>query len=159
MIKDIPNHEGFRCDDRGTVYGKRGKPLIGHVDRCGYHEVLFSENGTTKNHLVHRLILNTFDPRDDSDDLYVNHINGDKLDNRIENLEWCSRSENTKHSYANGLQTKVTNQHGTFKVLCTEQLSAIRELHDAGLIDKEIAKQIGCSRELVSRKIREMNLR
>lgn len=159
MIKDIPNHNGFRCDEQGTVYGKRGKPMTGHVDRCGYREVLFSENGATKNHLVHRLILNTFDPREDSDSLYVNHLNGDKLDNRLENLEWCSRSENTRHSYSNGLQTKVTNQYGTFSVLRPEQLSAIRELHDVGLIDREIAKQVGCSRELVSRKIREMNLR
>ena len=133
--------------------------MIGHVDRCGYHEVLLSENGVTKNHLAHRLILSAFSPIEDMDLYDINHINGNKTDNRVENLEWCSRSENIRHSYTNGLQKRVTNPHGTFRVLSAEDLETIRSLHQKGYIDRHIANEIGCSRELVSRKIREMNLR
>ena len=53
----------------------------------------------------------------------------------------------------------VTNPHGTFNVLNQEQLNRIYELHSEGLTDKEIANIIGCSRELVGRKIRKAGLR
>lgn len=159
MRVSIPNHPGFSCDENGTIYGKRGKPLVGHIDRCGYHEVLFSENGTTNQYLAHRLVLSTFIPIDNMEQYDVNHKNGNKLDNRLENLEWCTRSDNIKHSYTNGLQSRITNPHGTFRVLTVKDEENIRILHNSGLIDRRIAEKIGCSRELVSRKIRKMGLR
>lgn len=133
--------------------------MVGHIDRCGYREVLLSENGTSKNYLAHRLILSTFSPVPEMDGLYVNHKNGDKTDNRVDNLEWCTRSENTKHSYKNGLQSQVTNIHGTYRVLNETDFSIIRDMHRQGYLDKEIAQKIGCSRGLVSRKIREWRIR
>ena len=159
MIKEIPNHEGFSCDENGVIYGKRGKPMVGHIDRSGYKEVLLSENGSTKNHLAHRLILSTFAPIENMSNYDINHKNGNKLDNRVDNLEWCTKSENTRHSYKNGLQKQITNPYGTFRVLTENDLDTIRDLHERGYIDKDIASELGCSREVVSRKIREMNLR
>ena len=64
------------------------------------------DKGVCKHLLSHRLILSTFEPRDDMNELQVNHKNGIKSDNRIENLEWCTRSENLKHAYENGLERK-----------------------------------------------------
>ena len=157
--KPIPGHPGFYAIDNGEIIGKRGKPLKGHIDRCGYHEVLFSENGCTKNYLAHRLILSTFAPIENMEQYDVNHKNGNKLDNRLDNLEWSTRSENVKHSYRHGLQNKVTNPHGTFRVLSEDDIQKILELHSEGLLDGEISELIGCSRELVSRKIRERGLR
>lgn len=159
MIIDIPGHPGFRASDNGDIIGKRGNVLVGHIDRCGYREVLLSENGVTKNYLSHRLILSAFDPIENMDMFDVNHKNGNKQDNRLENLEWCTRSENVSHSYRHGLQTHVGNRYGSFRVLTNEDIDTIRRLHERGCIDKTIADEIGCSRELVSRKIREMKLR
>lgn len=153
---EIPNHCGFRATRDGNIIGKRGRPMIGHVDRCGYHEVLLSENGKTKNYLVHRLIAKTFIKNPDNKP-FVNHKDGNKLNNSIENLEWCTRSENTTHSYKNGLQSVVTNQYGTHHVLDSESLRIIRDARKLGCTtDKEVALIIGCSRELVGRKRREM---
>lgn len=59
----------------------------------------------------------------------------------------------------NGLQSEVTNPHGTFRVLSEDDIRKILELHSDGLLDREIAEIIGCSRELVSRKIRKGGLR
>ena len=155
----IPNHFGFMATVDGEIIGKRGKPLKGHIDRCGYRDVLLSENGKTKSYLVHRLILATFKPVSDMESYDVNHKNGNKLDNQLENLEWCTRSENMRHSYETGLQTRVTNLHGTYRVLSEDDFRIIRDLHHRGYLDKEIAREIGCSRGLVSRKIREWGIR
>ena len=66
---------------------------------------------------------------------------------------------NDERGNKNGLQTKVTNPHGTYRVLNKDKLETIKRLHELGLIDLEIASHLGCSRGLVSRKIREMGLR
>lgn len=155
----IPNHFGYMATEQGEIIGKRGNVLKGFVDRCGYKEVGFSENGKTKFYLVHRLVLATFRPVSNMTELDVNHINGNKLDNRLDNLEWCTRSQNIRHSYNNGLQKKVTNIHGSFRVLDETDFDVIRDLHHRGYLDKEIAEEVGCSRGLVSRKIREWGIR
>lgn len=159
MLVPIKDHPGYFCNEYGDIIGKRGYYLFGHVDRCGYREVLLTENGKSKNYLVHRLILSSFSPIENMQDYDVNHKNGNKLDNRLKNLEWCTRSENISHSYKSGLQTKVTNPHGTYRVLGDKDFDIIRDLHHRGYLDREIAKEIGCSRGLVSRKIREWGIR
>ena len=156
-IRDYPE---YKVTKDGQVIGKRGKPMKGHIDRCGYREVILSYYpNLQKQALVHRLVLSTFNPIENMELYDVNHKNGDKLDNRLENLEWCTRSENIKHSYKNGLQNKITNPHGTYRVLNEDDLDIIRDLHHRGYYDWEIAKEIGCSRSLVSRKIREWGIR
>lgn len=129
MIKQIPNHESFLCTTEGIVIGKRGKPMKGHVDRWGYREVLFSENGKTKNYLVHRLILSTFKPVENMEQLDVNHKNGDKLDNRLENLEWCTRSENILHAYATGLEKKQYGENHHAHKLTDDDVRYIRKVY------------------------------
>ena len=122
----IPNHFGFMATVSGEIIGKRGKPLKGHIDRCGYREVLLSENGKTKNHLVHRLILLTFKPIANPHLYDVNHKNGDKLDNHLENLEWCTRSENVLHAYRTGLEKKQLGEKHHAHKLSQEAVKHIR---------------------------------
>ena len=117
-----------------------------------------TENGKTRWHLVHRLVAMAYIPNPKNLP-FINHIDGNKLNNHIDNLEWCTRSENARHSFINRLQDNVTNQYGNFCVLTSEQKERIYEMHEQGFIDKDIASEIGCSRELVGRKIREAGLR
>lgn len=76
----------------------RGRVLKQNKTRTGYMIVYFSTGKKYQWHTVHRLVADAFIPnpyhlRD------VNHTNGDKSNNRADNLEWCSHSDNVKHSY------------------------------------------------------------
>lgn len=154
----IPGHPGFTARDDGVIIGKRGVPMVGGTDKSGYPYVVLSENGQSKSHSVHRLIAETFIPNPGNLPC-VNHKDGNKQNNAVDNLEWCTKAENTRHSYRKGLQAKVTNQHGTYKVLDDKNFDVIRDLHHRGLLDREIAKEIGCSRSTVSQKIRKWGIR
>ena len=129
MIKDIPGHHGFKATTDGKIIGKRGNPLVGRVDRCGYHEVVLSENGKSKSWLVHRLILLTFAPTEGMDALHVNHKNGIKTDNRLENLEWCTRSENLLHAYETGLERKRCGEEHHAHKLTYNDVKYIRMIY------------------------------
>ncbi len=146
--------ENYVAFENGMIFNLHGERMHGGIGRGGYRHGIF--NGHNRDH--HKIIAECFIPN--PDDLRdVNHRNGDKLDLRIENLERTTHADNILHSYRNGLQTKVTNRYGTFKVLNSDDLHVISSLHSKGLLDREIAEKVGCSRELVSRKIREMGIR
>jgi len=156
----LRGYENYLADERGNVITIATKRVMkGKTNRGGYKQCTLTKDGRSQTKEIHRLILLSFDPIPNHEEMYTNHKNGIKTDNRISNLEWVSRSENTKHSYKTGLQKNVTNQHGSFKVLSKSDKRKIKNLHLSGLVDRAIAAKVGCSRELVGRKIREMGLR
>ncbi|MDN8875546.1 HNH endonuclease, partial [Staphylococcus aureus] len=60
------------------------------------------KNGQMKQHRIHRLIMLTFTNKP-QDKNVINHIDGDKTNNTLDNLEWCTARENTIHAYRTGL--------------------------------------------------------
>ena len=104
-MKEHPTHSGYFVTEAGEIFsGLSGalrslKPLDNGL---GYLRVRVKDNGKKKHKYIHRLVAETFlsNPHSYTE---VNHRNGDKSDNRVENLEWCSRSQNLKHAYALGL--------------------------------------------------------
>lgn len=91
------------CREQTIVISKdnkvyhRKEQVMPLYNRSGYYIVCLSKNGIAKNYFVHRLIALTFIPIIEGKN-YVNHIDGNKLNNSIENLEWCTHSENMVHA-------------------------------------------------------------
>lgn len=71
----------------------------------GYIVVTLTKENVEKSHSVHRLVASAFIPNP-SNKPQINHISGIKTDNRVNNLEWCTGSENMQHCYKNNLQKK-----------------------------------------------------
>ena len=102
--KDVPNYEGlYQVSNLGRVkslkFGK-DKILKPQEGKRGYMKVGLWKEGERKYSYVHRLIMLAFVGESD---LQVNHKNGVKTDNCLENLEYCTASENTLHAYDTGL--------------------------------------------------------
>lgn len=88
---------GVSVDKNGNVY-RNGAILKTSRDYKGYPRVVFKEGDKIKNFRVHRLVAIAYVPNPDNLPV-VNHIDGDKENCRVENLEWCSIKENTVHAY------------------------------------------------------------
>ena len=97
--KDIKGYEGlYQVSSLGKVKNlKYNKILKRTINKGGYMVVSLSKNNKSKKYYVHRLVAQTF-----IENNIVNHKNFNKLDNRVENLEWCSQEYNAMHSYLNG---------------------------------------------------------
>lgn len=94
----VSNYGDIRNDSTGTL-------LQGSIANNGYRMVHLRYR-INKNCSVHRLVMKAFKPCEDMDELQINHIDGNKLNNYIENLEWSTALENMRHSYINNLQQK-----------------------------------------------------
>lgn len=129
-------HDGNWADEGG--YTKKIKIRTQQTNRYGYKAIKMCKMGNCKRCLVHRLIALAFIPTDNPK-LQINHIDGDKTNNNVNNLEWVTPKENMKHAWETGLINKdhtVGSRHHK-ATLTEEQVVEIRSLYAAKAFTKD----------------------
>jgi hypothetical protein len=146
----IEGYENYAVDEQGNVFSLPKKTRKGirilksNISKNGYPMLDLCKNGSIKRFLVHRLIAKTLLPNPNNKE-QVNHKNGNKLDNRLENLEWNTRSENQKHAIQIGLRTTNGEKNSQSKVTEKDVLY-IRKSKDKGSI---LAKKFNISHSTI----------
>jgi len=146
-IKEIKGLGGrYSVNEEGDVFShRRGIRLKPGITSRGYYHVDLAGKGK----LVHRLVAEAFLP-DFLDKPQVNHIDGNKLNNHISNLEMATSSENLLHAYKTGLKVEVKGENNVSAKLSNADVIDIKRL----LLTKEmgisIAKKFGISTTVIS---------
>lgn len=146
--KNIAGYEGYQVSSLGNVRSLRRKtPHVLKPCRnlhSAYLQVwLFKKHRKKDQLFIHRLVAKAFVPNPENKP-QVNHVNGNKFDNRAENLEWVTASENQRHAVAIGLKT--SGEDCKWAKLTSEQVRLIRSLYkprDKEFGVKALAKKFG----------------
>lgn len=147
--KKIDNYENYQISSFGNVKSlnynntKTPKILKKVKMKIGYNNVTINK----KLFYIHRLVaLHFIDNPENKRE--VNHINGIKHDNRIENLEWCTPSENIKHAYDTKLNIPKIGEETFFSKLTNKDVIEIRNNNSISM--RKLAKQYNISHQLIS---------
>lgn len=134
-FRDIRGFENYQVSNLGRIYSKKRRACL-KVKRLagrGYYQVRLSKEGKYYYKNLHRLIAETFIPNPNKYRT-VNHINGNKLDNRLSNLEWAVDCRQQHEACLLGL--KPTTKH----ILTESEIIKVYEMYSKGTSVKEIAE-------------------
>jgi hypothetical protein len=169
--KDVKGYEGlYKVSNLGRVKSldrivitkknvlktKKGQILNLTKKKNGYLSVMFSFESIKKRFYVHRLVALSF-IENNKNKLTVNHVNGIKTDNRIENLEWNSYCENLNHAIQTGLRMTGSNSYNSR--FTQEKVVAIRRLYvlNPNFNKLKLAKKLNVSDGLIHKIIKNKN--
>lgn len=152
--KPVLNYEEeYEVSNKGRVrrIGNRKGAKVGRIlakayNSRGYLMTTLWKNNVSRSYTIHRLVAIAFVEGDHT--LTVNHIDGNKLNNSPDNLEWITKAENTRHQHETGLASDAA-QYKCTKVP-PEDYERIVERYDEGEPCDFIASDYGCSQPLIS---------
>ena len=128
LIEEYPN---YMISNLGRLkslsFHRTGKEQIlkQNINGRGYNYKNISYKGKYKNLFIHREVAKAFIPNNNRENTDVNHKDGNKQNNRVDNLEWCTRSENILHAYKHNLKKKPVGY--TYRKRCELAIEYIKE--------------------------------
>lgn len=149
----ISNEGRVRSLDRkvrysnGKLANHDGRILENELTDNGYLRVTLSKNNSQRRFLVHRLVGKHFIANLENKP-EINHINGITTDNKINNLEWCTKSENAIHAYKTGLMNQKGELNNGSKMTWNTVREA-RSMYAKGDAQKVIGERFNVSRSLI----------
>ena len=141
LIPNIKNK--YYISNYGRVYNSQSKIFMRQqISNSGYYTVIVQlHGGRTKRVSVHRVELFTFVPIENSINFLVNHKDGNKLNNRLSNIEWVDSSGNLIHAYESGLRKRGEEHYNS--VYTEKQIRIICEGLQSGKSYGDIAREAG----------------
>jgi hypothetical protein len=153
-LKVLDLFSGYTIREDGVITSRFGRTIKQQVSKNGYVRVELWEGGKGRKYLVHRLLAKAFIPNPEGKP-QVNHIDGDKTNNSLSNLEWVTQRENQLHAYRTGLQrgykkpTKLSQSHKA--ALCGSRWNGERRVYHAEGLEfnspEEAASRFGLNRQ------------
>ena len=102
--KEVENYQNYEVSNLGNVRNKKtGRYLKPNITTCGYARARLYNKDGVKPIMIHRLVASAFLSNPDNKP-EVNHMDGNKVNNSVTNLEWCTKSENMRHAVDTGLK-------------------------------------------------------
>ena len=136
--KYINGYEGlYEISNKGRVRNAEGRILKARTQNKGYFYVTLHSNHKERKFTIHRLVAEAFIPKINGFN-QVNHINGNKKDNSVENLEWCNQRLNYNHGMQKFLYSHNENHY--FAKLTNEQVKTIPTLFKIGFTRTTISR-------------------
>jgi len=135
----------------GRTYFLKGQKIKPINHSTGYHVIRLSKNGKTKTHRVHRVIAENLIENPEGKP-YVNHKDGNRCNNPVNNLEWVTAQENTDHAILNSLFKPEGFSNAFCRFTIKDAYDMLR-LKEDGYLFKDIAKLYYCHPSTVSKTI------
>jgi hypothetical protein len=157
--RSIPEFIGYEVSSLGRVRSidrvcgnrpgiTKGRLLTPFINRRGYLEVIIRKNSKSTAKIVHRLVAKTFLSNFENKP-QVNHIDGNKQNNSLENLEWVTNSQNQKHAYLLGLQPSRAGEMNNNTTLKNRDVGNLKEIYNSGKTASEVSKITGVSIQII----------
>lgn len=143
----------YKIYEDGRVWSNfLGDFLKTDITERGYKRVrLRTNNSETKTFMIHNLLMEIFKPVDNMENLYVNHIDGNKLNNDLDNLEWVTHQQNIQHSFGIGLNHGHYGTTNAMNIHSEEFIKNIITMLLDGKTNREIEVLTGYSAKEVSK--------
>jgi hypothetical protein len=142
IIDDITYN--YEVSSLGNVRSTITKRILKTCLRNGYPALTICIDNTKKTHNVHQLVALIFLGKKEDNNLIVNHKNGDKIDNKLENLEYITYKENTKHAIENKLAPKITKKVHKLDPKTSEILKTYNSILEAAEDNNMDGRHISC---------------
>jgi len=149
-IYQVSNYGNVRSIDRIIKRGnhsftKKGQIKATGINNRGYCDIMLCKGAKYEHHVVHKLVALAFIPNPENKD-FINHKNGNKLNNCVDNIEWVTMSENNQHAYNTGL--KIGAATGKFGELNHSSKAICMVNKTTGKVIKEFSAIHDAAREM-----------